>query len=77
MDMDIQDKKIELIQWLSTLDDKSIIEKIMKLRESEKVDWWENISDQEKKSIEQGMEDAASGRMKPHSEAKKLYGKWL
>ncbi len=75
--MDIQDKKIELIQWLSTLDDKSIIEKIMKLRESEKVDWWENISDQEKKSIEQGMEDAASGRMKPHSEAKKLYGKWL
>ncbi|MDC6385666.1 hypothetical protein D2V93_09305 [Flagellimonas taeanensis] len=77
MDMDIQDKKIELIQWLSTLDDKSIIEKIMKLRESEKVDWWENISNQEKKSIEQGMEDAASGRMKPHSEAKKLYGKWL
>lgn len=75
--MDIQDKKIELIQWLSTLDDKSIIEKIMKLRESEKVDWWEHISDQEKKSIEQGMEDAASGRMKPHSEAKKLYGKWL
>ncbi len=75
--MDIQDKKIELIQWLSTLDDKSIIEKIMKLRESEKVDWWENISNQEKKSIEQGMEDAASGRMKPHSEAKKLYGKWL
>ncbi len=77
MDIDIQDKKIELILGLATLNDESIIEKIMKLRESEKVDWWESISKEEKRSIEQGIEDAASGRMKPHSEAKKLYGKWL
>lgn len=77
MDANIQDKKIELIQWLSTLNDESIIEKIMKLRESEKADWWEEISKEEKKSIEKGMKDVASGRMEPHSNVKKLYDKWL
>lgn len=34
-----QNKKIELIQWLSTLNDESMIEKIIKLRESEKSDY--------------------------------------
>ena len=28
MDINIQNKKIELIQWLSTLNDESIIEKL-------------------------------------------------
>ena len=77
MDMNLQNKKIELIQWLSTLNDQSIIEKIMKLRESERTDWWKEISKEEKKSIEQGIKDADSGKLKSHSEARKLYEKWL
>ena len=77
MDINIQNKKIELIQWLSTLNDESIIEKIMKLRENEKVDWWDEISKEEKKSIENGLKDAASGNMDSHSNVRKLYDKWL
>lgn len=77
MDINIQNKKIELIQWLSTLNDESIIEKIMKLRKSEKKDWWKEISKEEKNSIEQGIKDADSGKLKFHSEAKKIYEKWL
>lgn len=77
MDANIQDKKIELIQWLTTLNDNSILEKIMKLREREKTDWWNEISSAEKESIEKGLEDADSGNLKPHSEARKLYEKWL
>ncbi|CAL65904.1 hypothetical protein [Christiangramia forsetii] len=77
MDINIQNKKIELIQWLSTLNDESVIEKIMKLREKEKTDWWQEISKEEKNSIEQGIKDADSGKLKSHSEAKKLYEKWL
>ena len=77
MEINIQNKKIQLIQWLSTLNDESIIEKIMKLRENEKTDWWNKISDEEKNSIEKGLTDANSGRLKSHSEAKKLYDKWL
>lgn len=77
MDTDIQNKKIELIQWLSTLNDKSIIEKIMKLREREKIDWWNEISEEEKNSIEKGIEDVKSGKVTSHSEIKKSYEKWL
>jgi len=77
MKINIQNKKIELIQWLSTLNDESTIEKLMKLRESEKTDWWQEISKEEKKSIEKGIKDADSGKLKSHSEAKKLYEKWL
>lgn len=77
MDIDLQNKKIELIQWLSTLNDKSIVDKIMKLRESEKTDWRNEISREEKNSIEQGIKDADSGKLNSNSEARKLYEKWL
>ena len=77
MDIEFQNKKIELIQWLSTLNDEAILEKVMKLRESEKIDWWKEISKEEKKSIEKGIIEADSGKLNPHSEAKKLYEKWL
>jgi len=73
----LQHKKIELIQWLSTLDDVSIIEKIIELRKKESLDWWDKISSEEKESISKGIKDADSGKLKPHSEARKLYGKWL
>ena len=77
MDVNFQDKKIQLIQWLSTLNDISIIDEIMKLREREKTDWWNELSLLEKASIDKGVKDAESGNLKPHSEAKKLYEKWL
>ncbi|RMA56300.1 hypothetical protein [Ulvibacter antarcticus] len=77
MEVNIQDKKIELIQWLSTLNDISIIEKLMKLRDREKTDWWNEISTLEIESIEKGLKDADQGKLKSHSEAKKLYEKWL
>jgi len=77
MDINIQNKKIELIQWLSTLDDASIIEKIMKLRDREKTDWWNNISDAEKASIEKGVNEADQGKLNSHTQARNLYGKWL
>lgn len=77
MDMSLQNKKIELIQWLSTLEDKSLIDKLMKLREKEKSDWWNEISAAEQESINKGIEDADKGNVTPQSSAKDIYGKWL
>ncbi|PJA99556.1 MAG: hypothetical protein CO128_03280 [Ignavibacteriales bacterium CG_4_9_14_3_um_filter_30_11] len=77
MGMNIQNIKIELIQWLTTLEDKSLIQKIMDLRKNDSRDWWNEISEEEKKSIEIGLSDAEKGNLKPHSEARKIYGKWL
>lgn len=75
--MSIQDKKIELIQWLATVDDPSVLDRIMELREKEKADWWKELSEEEKKSIEKGIEEANSGKLESHSEARKLYERWL
>ncbi len=77
MDVNLQNKKIELIQWLSTLNDQSLIEKLMKLREKEKTEWWNEISTAEKKSIEKGIQDANNGKLTSHSNVKKVYEKWL
>lgn len=77
MDTQVLDKKIELIQWLSTLEDKAIIEKLVKFRQEETKDWWNSISTDEQKSIEKGISDAENGNITSHSTARKLYEKWL
>ncbi len=74
---DILDQKIELIQWVSSLEDKSMIEKLLQLRKTETKDWWETIQGQEKDSILQGIEDAENNKLNSHSSARKLYEKWL
>jgi hypothetical protein len=40
-------------------------------------DWWSLISEEEKESIEKGIFEADNNELKSHSEARKLYGKWL
>ena len=77
IELNIQKKKLELIQWLSTIEDSTIIEKIMELRKKESKDWWNSISENEKESIEKGIKEADSGKLNPNSNARKLYEKWL
>ena len=77
MDTQILHDKLDLIQWLTSLEDESIIEKLIKFRKQETKDWWNEISEAEKKSIESGLKDAENGKLKPHSDARKLYDKWL
>lgn len=74
IDINIQNKKLELIQWLCTLEDLSIINKIFDIKK-EKTDWWDEISDAEKDSIEKGLKDADEGRVVSHEDFLKSYGR--
>ena len=74
--MDMQAEKLGLIQWLAQLSDESMIAKIKALR-NEKSDWWDDISLEEKAEIEEGLLQADKGELKPHSEIRKKYKKWL
>ncbi len=76
-DLIIQNKKIELIQWLSTIEDLAVLNKVGELKKQENQDFWQSISENEKDSVEQGLEDANSGKLNSHSQARKLYDKWL
>ena len=74
----IQSKKIELIQWLSAIDDMDILNKVSALLlDEQKKEWQGNISEAEYESIEKGLQDAADGKLVPHSKARAIYGKWL
>lgn len=77
MDSQVLDKKIELIQWLSTLEDSVVIDKLLKIRQKEPLYSWASVSAEEKLSIEKGIQDADKGKLEPHSTARKLYEKWL
>ncbi len=75
--MDIQAEKLKLIEWLKSLSDQSIIEKLKLFKDnlSDKSDWWETLSEEEVKSIDEGIKDIEEGRTTPHSEVVKKYGK--
>ena len=71
------ERKIELIQWLSVIDDAVLLEKIADLRNGSVRDWWDQIPEKEKNSIDRGIADADAGKLKPHSEARVIYEKRL
>jgi hypothetical protein len=77
MEISIENQKIELIQWLTTLKDKTIIQKLVDLRNNQTKDWWSEISSAEKEAIRKGIADAELNKLKPQSEARKIYEKWL
>ncbi len=76
MATNLQERKIELIQWLSLIDDDKLLEKIVDLKKQNSVDWWNEISEAEKDSIDRGLADADLGKLKPQSEARSIYEKW-
>ena len=74
--LQIQNKKLELIQWLSTIEDLNFLEKISDLISREnKKDWADQISDTERQSIEKGIAQADAGKLNPHSKAREIYRK--
>ena len=62
IELNLQNKKLELIQWLSIEENK---------------DWWNSIAESEKEAIETGIQDANDVKLNPHSKARKIYKKWL
>ncbi len=77
MKTSLSNKKIELIQWLSTIDDINLIDRLMALKIRENNERIYILSDAEKESVEAGLKDAELGKVISHSEARKKYEKWL
>ena len=61
--MDIQLEKIELIKLLAETENPSIIKDIKKIFQREKKDWWDELTDEQKADIEEGIKDADEGRV--------------
>ena len=77
--MNTHTEKLDIIQWIAGLDDNSVLLQLKKIKDqsTKKMDWWDTISIEERKSIQRGLEDSENGRTTPHSEVRKKYEKWL
>lgn len=75
--MNIQTEKLRLIEWITGIHDSGIIEKLIEVRNQYFIenDWWDEISDTDKQSIQNGLSDIADGRVTPYTEVKKMYEK--
>jgi len=77
--MNIQSEKLSLIEWISKINDTSIIEKLREIREdySKSKDWWDTIEKEELDSINKGLKDFKEGRIHSHESAREVYEKYL
>lgn len=75
--MDIQSEKLKLIEWLATIQDKDLIEKLKLFKDNlaGSSDWWEVLSANEKASIDRGLSDIEKGATIVHEDVMKKYGK--
>jgi hypothetical protein len=63
--MDIQLEKINLIKMIQDTDDISVITSIKNFFKTEKKDWWDELSEDQKAEIQEGIKDADEGRVIP------------
>lgn len=61
MQIDMQAKKLTLIQWLINLDDERMIEKVEALSK-EGTDFWNELTEEQKAEIRQGVQELDSGQ---------------
>lgn len=68
--------KLELIEWLTKLNDPGVIASLLNWKKaSEAEDWYTTLSTEQKASIDRGLADAAAGRTIPSEEVWKRYGR--
>ena len=75
--MSIETRKISIINWITRLNDEEIISKIESLQQAES-DWWEELPEPIKDSIETGIQQADQEETTSHEkvmkEARAKYG---
>ena len=66
-------QKLELIQWIASLEDTSLLHYLRSIKEQHPV----KVSNAEMASIERGLEDIAQGKVHAHATVRKRYEKWV
>ena len=67
----------EVKRYIDTADEKVVKMIHAMLEVEQESDWWDELSEEAKASIDQGLKDAQAGRVIPHDVVMKKYRKWL
>ncbi len=74
--MSIETTKLELIEWLTKLDNEQMLEALLFYKKNHEADdWAEDLTPAQRKAVERGLADEKAGRMTPSSEVWKKYGR--
>jgi hypothetical protein len=60
-ELQLQNIKLELIQWLTSLKDTKTLERLLSIKQESQVDFWDELSDEEKAKIELGITQLDKG----------------
>jgi len=74
--MNIEATKLELMQMLLETQKESLLLKLRKVFEEEQIDWWDEISDEEKSEIKTGLSEAENAEIVENSVVMKHFEKW-
>ncbi len=68
--------KLELIEWLTKLNDLETLNYLMVVKESRFAnhDWWNDLTEQQNQGIQRGLKDIDEGRIVSHEDVKRRYG---
>lgn len=74
--MGLEAIKLELIEWLTKLEDQDTLEYLKVVKDSKISDhnWFDDLTEEQKTGIERGLEDIDERRVTSHDEVKKRYG---
>lgn len=68
--------KLELIQWLSSLNDKEVLQSLFFYKKiQQKTDWWDKLTEEQLEEINKGIADIKQGRTISSKEIWKKYGR--
>ena len=67
--MNVETRKINIINWISTIQDEDILSE-MEMIQKKKIDWWDSISTVDKKAIQEGLEQLDNGEFLSRAEVR-------
>lgn len=67
--MKLETRKINLINWISTLQEDDILNKVEKIQQ-ETTDWWDTVSIDDKAAINEGLKQLDKGQFFTRSQVR-------
>lgn len=75
--MSIGAPKIRLIERITQIENQAILDQINIVLEQGEGDFYDELTDEQKASVQRGLSQLESGNTVSEDEAKKMYKKWL
>ena len=67
--MNLETRKINIINWISSVQEEDILAEMERIQK-ERTDWWDTVSNDDKKAIKEGLEQLDKGEFLTRSQVR-------